>query len=96
MNNFYLSFIFLFILCGQSYAQWERTNFPDSVQINSMVVIGSKIIAGSDGAGIFESTDNGENWNEINEGLQSKIIHTIFINGTTIFTGTETGPVCGR
>ena len=91
MNNFYLSFIFLFILCGQSYAQWERTNFPDSVQINSMVVIGSKIIAGSDGAGIFESTDNGENWNEINEGLQSKIIHTIFINGTTIFAGTETG-----
>ena len=81
----------ILFLCGQSYAQWERTNFPDTVKINSLVVIDSNIFAGTNGAGILESTDKGENWNEKNEGLQSKIIHTIFINGTTIFAGTETG-----
>ena len=81
----------ILFLCGQSYAQWERTNFPDTVKINSLVIIGSNIFAGTNGAGIFVSTDNGDTWNEKNEGLQSKIIHTIFINGTTIFAGTETG-----
>ena len=90
-NSFVSIILLILFLCGQSYAQWENIHFLDTVKINSLVVIDSNIFAGTNGSGIFVSTDNGENWEEINEGLQSKIIHTIFINGTTIFTGTETG-----
>jgi hypothetical protein len=86
------------ILCGQNYAQWEKTSFPDTVKVNTLVTKDSSIFAGTDGYGIFVSTNNGENWKSINEGLQSKIVHTIFINGKTlpagqarIFAGTETG-----
>ena len=82
--------LFLFTL-GQGYSQWEGANFPDSVKVNTLAISGSNIFAGTDGNGIFVSTDNSESWVSINEGLQSKIIHTIFINGTTIFAGTETG-----
>jgi hypothetical protein len=86
------------ILCGQSYAQWEKTNFPDTVKANTIVTKDSSIFVGTDGNGIFVSTNNGENWKSINEGLQSKVIHTILITGKTlpagqarIFAGTEKG-----
>jgi hypothetical protein len=56
------------------------------------------IFASTDGDGIFVSTDNGANWKSINEGLQSKVVQTIFINEnpkpggqTAIFAGTGTG-----
>ena len=91
MNNFISIFLLSFILCVQSYAQWEETNLPDTVKVNTLAVSDSSIFAGTDGDGIFVSTDNGESWVSINEGLQSKIIRTIFIYGTTIFAGTETG-----
>jgi hypothetical protein len=91
MKNF-VSIIILFLtLYGQSYAQWQKTNFPSTTKVNTIAISDSNIFAGTNGDGIFVSTDNGENWVSINEGLQNKIVHTIFINGTTIFAGTETG-----
>ncbi len=86
------------ILCGQSYAQWQRLNLPDTVKVNTIVIRDSTIFAGTNGDGIFVSTNNGKNWKSINEGLQSKVVNTILINGKTlpagqtrIFAGTETG-----
>jgi len=97
-NNLIQIILLSIILCGQSYAQWEKTNFPDTVKVNTIVVKDSSIFVGTDGDGIFVSTNNGENWKSINEGLQSKIVHTILINRKTlpagqarIFAGTETG-----
>ncbi len=90
--NSFISIILLpFILCSQSYGQWQRLNFPDSVQVNTLAVVDSNIFAGTDGAGIFLSTDNGKNWESINHGLQSKVIHKIFLDGITIFAGTDSG-----
>ena len=91
MNSFISTIPLLFVFFGQSYAQWQRTNLPDTIKVNTMAICDSIIFAGTDGEGIFESTDDGEHWKSMNEGLQNKFIHTIFINGTTIFTGTETG-----
>ena len=76
-NNLIPIILLLIILWGQSYAQWERTNLPVSVKVNTIVIRDSSIFAGTNGKGIFVSTDNGENWKSINEGLQSKIVHTI-------------------
>ena len=81
----------VFIFYGQSYAQWQGTNFPDTIKVNTLAINDSTIFAGTDGEGIFVSTDNGGNWVSMNEGLQSKVIHTIFISGTTIFAGTDGG-----
>ena len=76
-NNLIPIILISIILCGQSYAQWEKTNFPDTVKVNTIVTKDSSIFVGTDGDGIFVSTNNGENWKSINEGLQSKIVHTI-------------------
>ncbi len=81
----------LIIFSGEGYAQWERANLPDSVRVNTIEMSDSFILAGTDGDGIFVSTDNGENWTSTNKGLQDTFIHTIMILGNTIFAGTETG-----
>ena len=90
-NNFISIILLSLILCTQSYAQWQKLNLPDSVKVNSLAVIDSNIFAGTDGEGIYLSTDNGKNWESINYGLQSKVIHKVFIDGITIFAGTHSG-----
>ncbi len=96
--NFIPIILLSIILYGQSYAQWEKTNFPDTVKVNTIVTKDSSVFVGTEGDGIFVSANNGENWKSINEGLQSKLIHAILITGkslpagqTRIFAGTETG-----
>ena len=98
MNTFISIILLSFIFSGQFFAQWEKTNFPSTLQVNSLAISDSNIFAGTEGDGIFVSTDNGENWINRNNGLQDKVIHTIFINGKTlpagqarIYAGTETG-----
>lgn len=90
-NNLVPTVLLLIILCGESYAQWQRTNLPDSVRVNTIKIKDSFIVAGTDGDGIYVSTHEGENWTSSNKGLQDKIIHTILILGNAIFAGTETG-----
>ena len=91
MNRFMVLILFFVVVYRQSYAQWERTNFPDTIKVNTLTINDSTIFAGTDGEGLLVSTDNGGNWVSMHEGLQSKVIHTIFIHGTTIFAGTEGG-----
>jgi hypothetical protein len=91
MNSFISIIALTIFFYGQSYAQWERTNLPDSVKINTLAISDSSIYAGTDGDGIFLSTDNGENWARINNRLSNKVVHTVFINGKTIFAGTDSG-----
>lgn len=81
----------LVLLYGQNYSQWQQTNLPYAVKVNTIVIRDSSIYAGTDGEGIFVSIDNGENWNSLNEGLQSKVIHAIFFNGKKVFAGTNSG-----
>jgi hypothetical protein len=91
-RNSFISMVSLILFFyGQSFAQWENTNLPSTARVNTLAIIDSNIFAGTFGDGIFVSTDNGENWVSVSTGLQSKFIHTIFVNDTNIFAGTETG-----
>jgi len=91
MSRFILIIALLFVLNVQSYSQWQQTSLPTTAKVNTLAISGSGIFAGTNGDGVFISTDNGENWDNINDGLQSKVIYALFINGTTIFAGTATG-----
>ena len=91
MNRIILTITLLFFLNMQNYSQWQKTSLQTTVKINTLAISGLNIYAGTNGDGIFESTDNGENWDNRNDGLQSKVIYTLLINGTTIFAGTATG-----
>jgi hypothetical protein len=59
---------------------------------------GSSIFAGTQGDGIFLSTNNGANWIPINTGLMYRFIRTLAVyssktGGTNLFAGTDYGGI---
>ncbi len=60
----------------------ENNIFP----ISSLVASENNIFAGTNGGGIFLSTNNGQNWDTVN--IESDWIFCLAINGNNIFAGT--------
>lgn len=59
-------------------------------QVNTILINGSAIMAGSQGHGVYLSTDSGANWNSVSVGLNYPI-HSLVYNGSSYFAGTEFG-----
>lgn len=74
---------------------WEHTSFPDSISILSLAIDNDThtIYAGTNTYGVFKSSDKGNTWIEINNGISgSKIIRDILIiNNRLIFIASENG-----
>jgi photosystem II stability/assembly factor-like uncharacterized protein len=60
--------------------------------VNSLFVNNSNIYAGIYG-GVFLSTNNGTSWTILNKGLTSLNVHSIAVNGSNIFAGTDSNGV---
>lgn len=72
-------------------AQWTE---PSQVAWNSQNVYclisdGTNIFAGTGSAGVSLSTDNGNSWTAVNNGLTSTGISSFAINGTNVFAAGE-------
>ena len=74
MNRLIIIIPLLFLLYGQSYAQWQKTNLPSSSKVNTLAISDSSIYAGTEGDGIFVSKDNGETWNSKGFKIKSSIL----------------------
>ena len=101
MKKLYL-LIFVLFLTTEIYPQWVQTNGPYGGYITALAVSGNNIFAGTGGftydGGIYRSTNNGENWIEVTNGLTNKWINKIAIytenkEDTIIFAGTQFGGV---
>lgn len=68
---------------------WEVS--LNNVLTNTLLVSGANIFAGSGGAGIYLSTNEGNNWTTINEGLSNLIVYALTSIGSNIFAGTNGG-----
>ncbi len=69
-------------------AQWQKTSSPNSGGVNCFINNGSYLFAGTDSAGTFLSTDNGDNWAVAASGLTNKSVKSITANSNYIFAGT--------
>ncbi len=69
---------------------WEHRGLTDQ-DVTCLTSIGTIIYAGTYNSGVFKSLDNGENWTEVNDGLEYPGIRSMLIKGSTIFVGTEGG-----
>lgn len=47
------------------------------------------IFAGTNNYGIIQSTDNGRNWTQVNEGMTNQMVCTFTFSGNNIFAGSE-------
>jgi photosystem II stability/assembly factor-like uncharacterized protein len=75
---------------SMSNAQWVKTNGPKAPNYSTMSFAksGSNIFAATAGKGMFLTTDNGNNWTAINNGLTDTFVSSIVLSGSNIFIGT--------
>ncbi|HMD13449.1 MAG TPA: hypothetical protein VKI62_02375, partial [Bacteroidota bacterium] len=103
MNNRYRVVLFLvfalLVLTSALPAQnfWQTTAIPGLTKaINVVAVDGSNYVyAGTNGKGLFRSTDNGTTWSRI-DSTQSSIfsyVYALGVHGSTIWAGTYDGVV---
>ena len=70
-------------------ATWTLSDLKST--INVFYIHGNKLYAGTQGAGAFLSTNQGENWSAINDGLTDKGIHSFAMHENTLFAGADFG-----
>ncbi len=66
--------VFLLLSSNFTSAQWVQTNGPYGGDIYSLIIVpdgsgSTNLFAGTYGAGVFRSSDKGENWISVNNGL---------------------------
>jgi len=62
--------------------EWIKTKGPDSGPVLSLAIdtLLNHIFAGTEGAGVFKSTDNGETWISFNNGLGGDVVYDLKID----------------
>jgi uncharacterized protein (TIGR03437 family) len=73
--------------------QWAKigTGLPPNANFQSVVINGGTMLAATFGDGIYRSTDGGLNWAAANTGLNNFLVNRLFVNGATVFAGTDGG-----
>ncbi|MBK6797464.1 MAG: hypothetical protein IPG76_11965 [Acidobacteria bacterium] len=71
---------------------WENSGTAGLTDLNatSLAVMGGMLFAGTDGGGVFVSTD-GNNWSPVSNGLTFPRISTLAVSGNTLYAGTSAG-----
>jgi len=65
---------------------WKPTSMTTAT--DAFAVVGSIIVAGTDGAGMFRSTDGGTDWLEDTTGLFNHAVNSLVTDGKNLFAGT--------
>ena len=81
----------IFTTSSPIFAQWVQTNGPYGGSIGCFAVSDMNLFAGTQGSGVFLSTNNGTSWTEVNTGLTSSFVYTLAVSGTNLFAGTYDG-----
>ena len=72
-------------------AQWVQTNEPYRGKILCLAVSDTNLFAGTDGEGVFRSTDNGNSWTAASTGLTNTPVQALAVLDTKLFAGTHDG-----
>ncbi len=88
-----LGFLLTLLLTVSASAQnfWQQTNGPYGGTALSLAIAPSgSLFAGTEGGGVYRSTDNGESW--IHVGLANSAVLALAVNSSgTVFAGTRDG-----
>ena len=90
---FFLSISLFTIQSNNSSAQWEiySNGITGGANINSLVASGNTIYAGTQGEGVYRSSNSGVSWTAVNNGLTQLSVYALCVSGQTIFAGTFNG-----
>ena len=94
-NIYYLFAINIAIFSSSLNAQWVNTNLPYTGNVLCLAAgpNGSgdtNLFAGTEGGGVFLSSNDGASWQDVNNGLDdSATVYSLAIGGSNVFAGTN-------
>ena len=71
-------------------AQWQQTSL-NNFDVYCIAISGNNIFAGTDGGGVFLSSNNGNSWSPVNIGITHDTIYALTISGSDIYAATTGG-----
>jgi uncharacterized protein (TIGR03437 family) len=74
-------------------AKWAKTSGPDGGEVHTIVNVAGTLYAGTQGSGVFRSTDNGRSWVEVSDGLigQALFVYDLLSSGSNLYAATADG-----
>ena len=82
-------------------SQWSKLDL-NGVQVNALALdpsLPNLIYAGSNGGGVFQTTNGGQSWAAINSGLGNLVVNALSVDPTTpliVLAATGRGPLVGE
>jgi len=70
---------------------WQWVTRFNNKSVTALAVMGNILYAGTHQYGVLRSTDAGNSWTEVNNGLTDLQIRRLAVMGTTLYAGTEDG-----
>ncbi|HLP32393.1 MAG TPA: hypothetical protein VK202_02910, partial [Bacteroidia bacterium] len=77
--------VLIYTMIALANAQWRPTNFPSNLFVRSIAFSGSNLYIGTEGNGLYRSTDNGLTWDSSLAGMDVKCIA---LSGNNVYAGT--------
>jgi ligand-binding sensor domain-containing protein len=71
--------------------QWVRTKGPKGGVVRAITGFGNKMFSGAGGSGLFQTSDNGNDWIPDDSGLTSPYVQAFAYSGSNLFVGTGKG-----
>ncbi|MEI6090895.1 MAG: YCF48-related protein [bacterium] len=82
--------VLLIVLQQYAFADWEQcSNGLNNLEITSISFVENKIIVTSNGGGIYETTDEGNFWTKINNGINNKKVLSFDADDSAFVAGTD-------
>jgi len=78
-------FIFItFLPTITAQAQWVNTNEPYAGTVNTLAVVGTDLLAGTNGGGIFRSSNDGFTWTAVDSGVTNHFVTAFAVSGSNL------------
>ena len=95
LRIFFIALVMLVISTEQGLAQWEMTYGPTGgafIRVYSFAKIGTNLFAGTQGDGVWISTDNSASpWTKVSNGLKGNNIDNLITSGGNLIAKTDSG-----
>jgi hypothetical protein len=85
MKKIATTLVLIYTMSTLVNAQWQPTNFPSNLFVRAIAFSGSNLYIGTEGNGLYRSTDNGLTWDSSLAGMDVKCIA---LSGNNVYAGT--------
>ncbi len=91
MNKIIITLLLLFAISLNVNSQFVSTGGPSGGAVYCMYISGSDLYAGTQNGGVFKTTNNGDSWTQITNGMGTTQVNCLNGIGSTILAGTTSG-----